>query len=93
MCLFKSTELSYLEKTEPISALKIKVAGSIPFKNYHKSHRETLCYSLLILTQMDFFSRDTCVFQLSCICLFGTKRAYFPFENSKLHEEFLSKTM
>jgi hypothetical protein len=38
-----------------------------------------------------FFSRDTCVFQLSCICLFGTKRAYLHIENPKLHEEFLSK--
>jgi hypothetical protein len=54
MCLFNSTELSYLEKTEPIATLKIKVVGSISFKNYHKSHRETLCYSLLILTQMGF---------------------------------------
>jgi hypothetical protein len=60
MCFFNSIELSYLEKTEPIAALKIKVAGSIPFKNYHKSHRETLCYSLLSNTDGFFFKRYMC---------------------------------
>jgi hypothetical protein len=39
------------------------------------------------------FSEDTCVFELSGTCLFGTNRAYPHFEKPKLEEFFLSTTM
>jgi hypothetical protein len=40
-----------------------------------------------------FLWRGTCVFQISCICLFGTNRAYHHFETPKLQGVFLSETI
>jgi hypothetical protein len=40
---FKAAVYASLEHPEPISTLKNLIAGSIPFKYYVNSHRETMC--------------------------------------------------
>ena len=71
---------------------KTYIVGSIPFKNQLNSHRETMCYILLLLTQVVFLGDIHIFLPPSLIVLFRTKKAYLHLEKPKLQELFLSKT-
>jgi hypothetical protein len=46
------------------------------FQNVTQFSQLTMWGMILILTQMGFYSRDTCVFQLTCICLFEQTQSF-----------------
>jgi hypothetical protein len=71
---------------------KLWFSGSIPFRNEINFYRETMCYNILLLTQMVFF-RDIHVFpQLCWTGQFGANSSYIHLENYDFQEVFLSKT-
>jgi hypothetical protein len=58
----KSGVCAYLEQAESTSTLKTCVTGSIPFINYLKSHRQTMCYMLFFYIIGMSFDRYKCFF-------------------------------
>jgi hypothetical protein len=89
MCIFKWAEQSFLEQTEPTSTMKIPGSRSFPLNKYITSHWETMCYMILLLTQIAFF-REIHVFpQLNSIGWLETNKAYLHLEKAKLQEVYL----
>jgi hypothetical protein len=76
MCFFNSAEYTYLEQTKLISTLKHLSCRKYSFQNYSILTGKQFARCLGSITH-GFLSRVIYVFrQLSCIQLFGTKRAY-----------------
>jgi hypothetical protein len=62
------------------------------FKNELNSHRETMCYMLLLLKLMVCFREIHVFLPFSQTGIFGVNRAYLHLVIPKLQEVFLSKT-
>jgi hypothetical protein len=70
----------------------VGLAGSIPFKNYHISHRGNNVLDAAASNIDGFHWRDTCVFSIQLRRPFWSKEGITPSWNLCLQEEFLSKT-
>jgi hypothetical protein len=71
--------------------MKIPGSRSFPFNKYSTSHWETMCYVILLLTQIVVFQEIHVFLQLNSIGLLETNRAYLHLEKAKLQDVYVPK--